>query len=244
MFSSLEDFCQRIDPKLVNRRVLESLICAGAFDCFGHDRAALLAGLDRIIGLAQRTQEDLVSGQADIFGSAGTVAKIVLPDYTPQSDSERLMREYQMLGYYQTAHPLDAYGEVLARMRVQEFAAFELSVKNGSDRGRLAGTVVAKQERKTRTGNRMGIIMFSDATGQFEAVLFSEMLYQYRDLLEPGTSVVITVAAEMRPEGIGMRIQTVQSLEEEAVRQQRAMRVYVRDDLADSLACQASESEW
>ncbi|WP_319519817.1 DNA polymerase III subunit alpha [uncultured Martelella sp.] len=229
-FADLEDFCQRIDPKLVNRRVLESLICAGAFDCFGHDRAALLAGLDRIIGLAQRTQEDLVSGQADIFGNAGQVAKIVLPDYTPLSDSERLMREYQMLGYYQTAHPLDAYTDILSKMRVQAFSEFQLSVKNGSDRGRLAGTVVAKQERKTRTGNRMGIIMFSDATGQFEAVLFSEMLYQYRELLEPGTSVVITVSAEMRPEGIGMRIQTVQSLEEEAVRQQRAMRIFLRDD--------------
>ena len=229
-FDSLEDFARRIDPKLVNRRVLESLICAGAFDCFGKDRAALLAGLDRIIGLAQRSEDDKTSGQADIFGSAGDLPQIVLPDYTPMSDSERLMREFQMLGFYQTAHPLDAYGDVLSRMRVQSFADFSLSVKNGAGRGRLAGTVVAKQERKTRTGNRMGIITLSDATGQFEAVLFSEMLYQYRDLLEPGTSVVITVAADVRPEGIGMRIQTVQSLEEEAVRQQSAMRVFIRDD--------------
>nr|WP_144409700.1 DNA polymerase III subunit alpha [Martelella endophytica] len=229
-FDSLEDFCQRIDPKQVNRRVLESLICAGAFDCFGKDRAALLAGLDRIIGFAQRTQDDLVSGQGDIFGSSGGVSAIVLPDYTPLPDSERLMREYQMLGYYQTAHPLDAYADLLSKMRVQSFADFSLSVKNGSDRGRLAGTVVGKQERKTRTGNKMGIIAFSDSTGQFEAVLFSESLYQYRDLLEPGTSVVITVSAEMRPEGIGMRIQTVQSLEEEAVRQQKAMRIFLRNE--------------
>ena len=229
-FDSLEDFARRIDPKLVNRRVLESLICAGAFDCFGKDRAALLAGLDRIIGLAQRSQDDKTSGQADIFGSAGDLPQITLPDYTPMPDSERLMREFQMLGFYQTAHPLDAYADILSRMRVQSFADFSLSVKNGAGRGRLAGTVVAKQERKTRTGNRMGIITLSDATGQFEAVLFSEMLYQYRDLLEPGTSVVITVAADVRPEGIGMRIQTVQSLEEEAVRQQSAMRVYLRDD--------------
>ena len=229
-FENLEDFCQRIDPKQVNRRVIESLICAGAFDCFGKDRAALLAGMDRIIGFAQRSQDDKVSGQGDIFGNSGAVTEIILPDYTPQPDSERLMREYQMLGYYQTAHPLDAYADLLAKMRVQTFADFSLSVKNGADRGRLAGTVVAKQERKTRTGNKMGIIGFSDSTGQFEAVLFSESLYQYRDLLEPGTSVVITVAAEMRPEGIGMRIQTVQSLEEEAVRQQKAMRIFVRND--------------
>ncbi|WP_246663712.1 DNA polymerase III subunit alpha, partial [Phyllobacterium endophyticum] len=67
-YASLEDFCERIDPRVVNRRVFESLINAGAFDCFGRERPALIAGLDRIIGHAQRTQEDSVSGQADIFG--------------------------------------------------------------------------------------------------------------------------------------------------------------------------------
>ena len=75
----------------------------------------------------------------------------------------------------------------------------------------------------------MGIVTFSDATGQFEAVLFSEVLTQYRDLLEPGKSLVITVAAEERPEGIGLRIQTAQSLEEKSVQMQKALRVFVRD---------------
>ncbi|TCT34803.1 DNA polymerase III subunit alpha [Martelella mediterranea] len=229
-FDNLEDFCQRIDPKQVNRRVIESLVCAGAFDCFGKDRAALLAGMDRIIGFAQRTQDDRVSGQGDIFGNIGEPEKLILPEFTPLTDSERLMREYQMLGFYQTAHPLDAYSDLLKKMRVQSFSEFSLSVKNGASRGRLAGTVVGKQERKTKTGNRMGIINLSDGTGQYEAVLFSEALYQYRDILEPGTSVVVTVSADMRPEGISMRIETVQSLEEEAVRQQKAMRIFVRPD--------------
>src|SRR5690606_29347615 len=94
--------------------------------------------------------------------------------------------------------------------------------------GRLAGTVTARQERKTRTGNKMGIVQLSDASGQYEAVLFSEGLAQYRDLLESGKSVVITVAAENRPEGIGLRIQTVQSLEDEACRMQKALRLYLR----------------
>jgi DNA polymerase-3 subunit alpha len=93
----------------------------------------------------------------------------------------------------------------------------------------LAGTVTSRQERKTRTGNKMGIVQFSDASGQYEAVLFSEVLHQYRDLLEPGKSVVIMVSAEDRPEGINLRIQTVQSLEEEACRMQKALRVYLRD---------------
>ena len=115
------------------------------------------------------------------------------------------------------------------KRQVQTFADFAASVKKGATAGRLAGTVTSKQERKTRTGNKMGIIAFSDSTGQFEAVLFSEALNQYRDLLEAGKSLVMTVQAEERPEGIGLRIQTLQSLEERSLQMQKALRVYVRD---------------
>lgn len=230
-FASLEDFCLRIDPKQVNRRVLESLIYAGAFDCFGKDRAELVTGLDRIIGYAQRAAEGKSSGQSDMFGSSSAAGpeKLILPNFDPWTASEKLMREYQVLGFYLSAHPLDTYAQVLAKMRVQNFAEFSAAVKAGASAGRLAGTVTSRQERKTRTGNKMGIVTFSDATGQFEAILFSEALNQYRDMLEPGKSLVITVQADERPEGIGLRIQTVQSLEEMSVQMQKALRVYVRD---------------
>ncbi|MCP8895568.1 DNA polymerase III subunit alpha [Shinella daejeonensis] len=230
-FESLEDFCLRIDPKFINRRVFESLIAAGAFDCFGHDRAALVAGLDRLLGYAQRAQENKTSGQSDMFGAGAATGPevITLPSYTPWLASEKLHREFQVLGFYLSAHPLDTYATMLARMRVQTFADFSVAVKRGATAGRLAGTVTSKQERKTRTGNKMGIVAFSDASGQFEAVLFSEMLHQYRDLLEPGKSLVMTVQAEERPEGIGLRIQTLRSLEEESLQSQKALRVYVRD---------------
>ncbi len=230
-FASIEDFCLRIDPKQINRRVLESLICAGAFDCFGRDRAEMIAGLDRIIGYAQRAQENKTSGQSDMFGSSSAAGPetLIFPPFSPWVPSEKLMREYQVLGFYLSAHPLDSYGDVLAKMRVQNFAEFSAAVKKGATAGRLAGTVTGRQERKTRTGNKMGIVTFSDASGQFEAVLFSEALAQYRDLLEPGKSLVITVQADERPEGIGLRIQTAASLEEQSVRMQKALRVYLRD---------------
>jgi DNA polymerase-3 subunit alpha len=230
-FDSLEDFCLRIDPKQVNRRVMESLISAGAFDSFGIDRAELIGGLDRIIGYAQRAQEQKVSGQSDFFGSSANAGpeKLILPAFNPWTPSEKLMREYQVLGFYLSAHPLDSYAKILSKMRVQTFAEFSVSVKGGATFGKLAGTVTSKQERKTRTGNKMGIVAFSDASGQYEAVLFSEGLAQYRDLLEPGKSLLITVQAEERPEGIGLRIQTAQSLEEKSVQMQKALRVYVRD---------------
>ena len=228
-FDSLEDFSERIDPKIVNRRVLDSLINAGALDCFGRDRAHMSAGLDRIIGFAQRTQENANSGQSDIFGLSGAPKEsLILPQAAPWLPSEKLHREFQAVGFYLSAHPLDEYKAVLARMRVQNWSEFSAAVKRGANAGRLAGTVTGKQERKTRTGNKMGIVQLSDASGQFEAVLFSEGLAQYRDLLESGKSVVVTVQAEDRPEGIGLRIQTVQSLEDEACRMQKAMRLYLR----------------
>lgn len=233
-FANIEDFFLRVDSKLINRRVIEHLICAGAFDCFGRERAELVAGIDRLLGLAQRATEDRVSGQADIFGSdAATGPEVVqFPKVTPWVPSEKLHREFQSLGFYLSAHPLDTYKELLDKMRVQTFADFANAVKQGATAGRLAGTVTSKQERKTRTGNKMGIIVFSDSSGQYEAVLFSEGLAQYRDLLEPGKSLVITVDAEERPEGISLRIQTVQSLEERAVQTQKAMRIFVRDATA------------
>jgi len=229
-FESLEDFCARVDPKIVGKRVLESLICAGALDCFGHDRAVLFAGVDRLMGMAARAAEDAAMGQADIFGSAAIEPqKLHLPAVDPWLPAEKLHREFQVVGCYLSAHPLDDYKSTLEKMRVQSWAEFQAAVKRGATAGRLAGTVTAKQERKTRTGNKMGIVQFSDASGQYEAVLFSETLHQFRDLLEPGKSVVIMVSAEDRPEGINLRIQTVQSLEEEASRMQKALRVYLRD---------------
>ncbi|NGO64446.1 DNA polymerase III subunit alpha [Rhizobium daejeonense] len=230
-FASIEDFCLRIDPKQINRRVFESLISAGAFDCFGHDRAELVNGLDRVLGYAQRAQENAVSGQSDMFGSGGASGpeKIAFPTYNAWLPSEKLLREFQVLGFYLTAHPLDSYRSLLEKMRVQTFADFSQSVRQGATAGRLAGTVTSRQERKTRTGNKMGIVTLSDSSGQYEAVLFSEGLNQYRDLLEAGKSLVITVQADERPEGIGLRIQTAQSLEEKSVQMQKALRVYVRD---------------
>lgn len=230
-FKNLADFCERIDPKIVGKRVFESLIMAGALDCFGHDRAQMIAGVERMMGLAALAQQNATSGQADIFGaSLGAQSQALnLPATEPWLAADRLHREFQVVGFYLSAHPLDEYKAALQKMRVQNWAEFSAAVKRGASAGRLAGTVTAKQERKTRTGNKMGVVNFSDMTGQYEAVMFSETLAQYRDMLEAGKSVVITVAAEDRPEGVNLRIQTVQSLEDEASRIQKALRIFLRD---------------
>ncbi|UXN07273.1 DNA polymerase III subunit alpha [Bartonella sp. HY761] len=228
-FSSLEDFCERVDTHIVNRRALESLISAGALDCFGIGREVLVAGIDTILARSHRVLEDRNSGQIDIFGLADTPAeKLMLPQATPWLSAQKLHREFQAVGFYLSAHPLDEYKTYLEKMRVQDWAVFSNAVRKGASAGRLAGTVATKQIRKTRTGNKMGIIQFSDSTGQYEAILFSEGLAQFGDMLEPGQSVVITVAAENRPEGVSLRIQSVNSLEDEAARLRKMLRLFVR----------------
>ena len=190
---------------------------------------------------ALRVHESRMSGQSDMFGSApaGAPEPLRLNPAPLWTSAEKLMREFQAIGFYLSAHPLDEYKATLKRLRVQTHAEVAASVKRGATAGRLAGTVTSRQERKTRTGGKIGIVQLSDSSGQYEVVLFSETLYAFRDALEPGASVIVTVSAEERPEGISFRVQSVQSLEDEAVRMQKALRVFMRD--AEPLAAFRSQ---
>ncbi|WP_067333594.1 DNA polymerase III subunit alpha [Stappia indica] len=233
-FSSLGNFSSRVNARQLNKRTLESLVNAGAFDELEPNRARLVAGLDRIIGVAQRTDEEKTSGQNDMFGGGEEGEEVHLPDAQAWLPEEQLQREQAAIGFYLSAHPLDAYRPLLERMRVQMWSEFSQAVKQGASAGRLAGTVLARQERKTRSGNRMGIVRLSDPSGQFEALLFSEALAQFRDALEPGVSVVLLVGADMRDDEPSLRIQSVRPLEEEASRVQKSLTVFLRNEQAVS----------
>jgi len=231
-YKTLEDFFTRIDIRQVNKRTMENLISAGALDCFQYPREKMLAGLERLMAHASRTAQDRESGQNDMFGEAsGEEQRIELPVTETWDSAEKLNREFMAVGFYLSAHPLDDYKPVLEKMRVQLYADFETSVKNGASAGRLAGTITAKQERKTRQGKAMGIIMISDPSGQYEAVIFEEGLNQYRDHLQTGQSVIILAGADMRPEGVSVRIQSVEPLETAANREQRDMTIFLRDEV-------------
>ncbi len=229
-FRDLSDFAHRIDPKQLNKRTMESLVAAGAFDELEPDRARLTEGLEVIVAAASRVRDDANAGQGALFGGTASVEQIHLPVTRGWMPAERLQREHAAVGFYLSAHPLDEYRVVLEKMRVQMWGEFQASVKRGANFGRLAGTVTSRQERKTKTGNKMGIVRMSDPTGSYEAVIFSEGLSQYRDLLEAGQSVVVYAAAEERAEGISVRIEKVEPLDALAAREQQNLRVFLRDD--------------
>jgi DNA polymerase-3 subunit alpha len=119
---------------------------------------------------------------------------------------------------------------------VQSWAEFCRAVKTGATAGRVAATVVSRMERRTKTGNKMGIMGLSDPTGHFEAVLFSEGLAQYRDVLEPGTAVLLQLGAELQGEDVRARVLHAEPLDAAAAKTQKGLRVTMKDTKAlDSL---------
>jgi len=229
-FADLADFGSRINPRAVNKRVLESLASAGAFDVIEPNRARAHAAVDMLLATAQRTHDDAARGQSELFSGAASPAPITVAALEPWLPAERLQREYEAVGFFLTGHPLDDYTAALKRLRVQSWAEFSRAVKNGAGAGRVAGTVVARTERRTKTGSKMGIIGLSDPSGHYEAVLFAEGLAQYRDLLEPGTAVLLFLTAEVQADEVRARIQSVEPLDEAAARMQRGLRVFLRNE--------------
>lgn len=227
-FTSLADFASRINAKALNKRTMESLVNAGAFDALEKNRARASAAIDCMLAHAASVGAEVASGQGNMFGGPSVAAELPIPSAAPWLPAEKLQREYDAIGFFLTGHPLDDYGKALDRLRVQRWTDFTRSVRAGSMAGRLAATVVSRQERRTKTGNKMGIVGLSDPSGQFEAVLFSEALAQYRELLEPGKALLLQVSAELQGEDVRARIQTVEPLDQAASKMQKGMRVFLR----------------
>jgi DNA polymerase-3 subunit alpha len=164
-----------------------------------------------------------------MFGNAPDAPTIMLPQIEPWLPAERLRREYDAIGFFLSGHPLDDYTTVLKRLRVQSWTEFSRAVKTGATAGKVAATVVSRMERRTKTGNKMGIMGLSDPTGHFEAVLFSEGLAQYRDVLEPGAAVLLQLGAELQGEDVRARVLHAEPLDDAAAKTQKGLRIFVRD---------------
>jgi DNA polymerase-3 subunit alpha len=228
-FTSLADFAARVNPRAINKRIIESLAAAGAFDGLDSNRARVFAGADSIVAACQRGHEAATSGQNDMFGNAPDAPTIMLPQIEGWLPAERLRREYDAIGFFLSGHPLDDYAVALKRLRVQSWAEFSRAVRSGATAGKVAATVVSRMERRTKTGNKMGIMGLSDPTGHFEAVLFSEGLAQYRDVLEPGAAVLLQLGAELQGDDVRARVLHAELLDDAAAKTQRGLRIFLRD---------------
>ena len=228
-FSGLSDFARRLNPREVNKKVLENLAACGAFDELAPDRATVFAAIEAVLAAANRHAEDRKAGQNALFGEA-EADDLVLSKVPPWSAAETLQREYDAAGFFLSGHPLDAYAGLLPKLRVSRWSRFVEDVKRGVTAGRLAAVVLDRTERRTKSGSKMGIVLLSDVTGQYEAIVFQEGLNQFRDVLEKGAAVLVTLSAALEGEDVRARIVAVEPLAEAAARAQRGLRVVVRDN--------------
>jgi DNA polymerase-3 subunit alpha len=224
-FTSLADFSGRVDAKALNKRAIETLAKGGAFDALNNDRALVAANADTILASAQRRTANEAQGMTDLFGSGGKSAELVLRAADGWTPMERLAAEFEAIGFYLSGHPLDQYDRVLKKLGVKKYTEFEALTERGATAGRLAGVVIAARERRSQKGNKFAFASFSDATGQFEAVIFSDTLAICRELLEPGTPVIVSVEAERDGDTLKMRVQSIEALDKAAAGVPRNLRV-------------------
>lgn len=229
-FRDLTDFASRISPRMVNRRALENLAAAGAFDALEPNRAAVVKAAETILAHATRAAETREHGQNELFSNGGEAQPIRLREVEPWPPMERLKHEFEAVGFFLSGHPLDDVMPALQRAGVKSWSQFYAAIQRGDSAARLVGTVVFRQERRARSGNPFAFVGFSDPSGQYEAVVFADTLSAARDLLEPGKSVLVNVEADIRGGEVRLRVQQVEPLDAAAARlEQQSLRVFLSE---------------
>ncbi len=249
-FTDIFDFCERTDPRKVNRRAIEALVRSGALDGLvegndgglapGQARHILMASVDDAIKAAGQSANNRDSGIEDLFGEvvpSGNSANAgdVYASYRkarPWSEKERLGGEKDTLGLYITGHPIDEY-----EAEIRKFARTRIADVRADKSGTqiLAGLIVATRTMKTKRGDTMAIIQIDDRSARMEITVYAEAYNDHRELLVKDSIVIVegAVAHDDYSGGLAMRAKTVASLDH--ARQQHAseLQVEVRQDLVD-----------
>ncbi|MEK9671613.1 MAG: DNA polymerase III subunit alpha [Rhodospirillaceae bacterium] len=213
-FKSLSDFARRLDPKLINKRQMENLIRAGGLDALNPNRRQLFSGLEKILNEANIAHAERNSDQMGLFGGGGGAQKqpdIRLDNIADWSTAERLQQELDAVGFYLSAHPLDDYETVLRKQKVQSYAEVVASGRPGQRR--MAGTFDQMKERTSAKGARYAFVTFSDPTGTFEGIMFSEVLAANREVLQKGQAFVIEMDVQIEVDTSRFMVQGLKSLD-------------------------------
>ncbi len=207
-YSSLEDFCGRMGTRIANRKMLESLIKAGAFDFVGRDRAELYACIDESLSSAATALRDRTVGQVSLFDEethAATTRKRIVP---PWGDHEKLSYEKELLGFYVSGHPLDAYVDLFAGKNYHAIA----SLGDLEDRSqfKIAGVIVQVEKKFTRKeGKPFAVIWVEDRTANLEIVVWNDVFVTVSELLEPGRVVELRGTIDNRGDSLRATAQKI-----------------------------------
>jgi DNA polymerase-3 subunit alpha len=204
LFETLDDLARRVDPRLLNKRQLETLAAAGAFDDLDANRAAIHAVAETMLAVAARTHEAKTSGQGGLFGATEPAGDAIrLPQSARWSLSDRMAQEKEAFGFYFSAHPVDRHAH-LARMHgARAFSALaELTIPDdGSRAGALMAVLVEDARWRTSArGKRYMMAQLSDASGQFTATCFDDAVAKdLEDAARIGGCGLATVELDRRP---------------------------------------------
>jgi DNA polymerase-3 subunit alpha len=201
-FSSLEDFAARIDPRLLNRRQLEGLAGAGAFNALNADRAAVFAGAETILAHAASAHDQRISGQAGLFGAnSAEAAPIRLPRVESWSLAQRMAAERDAFGFYFSSHPVDAAKHLLAAHKVKTYAELaDVRIGEGERAGAtMAALIEETRFRTSARGRRYMMATLSDSSGQFVATCFEdEATSALENAAKAGQCGLLTVELDRR----------------------------------------------
>ena len=174
---------------------------AGAFDVLDRNRARVFEALEPLVAFSAAIHEAKGSNQVSLFGESGSdIPEPRLPFRDDWLPIERLGQEHQAVGFYLSGHPLDDYMPALRRKDVKTLTQVAALAERGPLVVKMAGSVSAKQEKKSAKGNRFAFVSLSDPTGLYEVTVFSDTLEASRDCLEAGQNVVLTVEATLEGE--------------------------------------------
>jgi DNA polymerase III subunit alpha len=241
LFESLSDFADRINPRLLNRRQIESLAAGGAFDALDINRAGVHGAAELILSVAQEADSNRVSGQGGLFGGEDhKVAAIKLPSSALWSTSERMAQEREAFGFYFSAHPIDRYRHVAEANGARSYAALcdqPMAAGGGKTGAMMAVLVEDLRWRTSARGRRYANATVSDASGQLIAACFDDdACKQLEEAAAVGACVLIAVELDRQSgeEAPRVAVRRVQRMEGLAANSR--FKAVIRVDLADAFA--------
>jgi DNA polymerase-3 subunit alpha len=188
-FKDLFDFCQRVDMRKMNRRTIEALIKAGAFDGLGQHRAVLMASMNNALQQAEQSQQNAAFGQHDLLAAHTATAAPQFVEAEPWDDATQLLGEKETLGYYLTGHPLNRYFKEISQFTTDKIVALHPGDYTNVT---AAGIITNIRVRQTKRGDRIAIFSLDDGTGQIEVICFSEAFNKYRQIINADQIVILS----------------------------------------------------
>ena len=228
LFACMQNFADRIDGKILNKRILENLIRAGAFDSLDSNRLRLFLGVEFMLRYAQACSEARTSVQGSLFGATNMASSFQLPRVQQEwSRTESLNEEKAAIGFFLSAHPLDAYESALRRLDVVSSVDLAEYLRNGGGSSvRMAAVIAGRKERTGKNGSRYAFVSLSDTGGGFEATFFSEVLTASREILDQGVPLLLTLDARMDGDHVRLSVQRVERLDDAVARATRQLKIF------------------